>query len=110
MEYDITNLKYVEVPMVVLLDEDISSTSKLLMGFITTLTMQDGFCYASNRYLSKHLKVSKRTITSCITSLRKKDYIKVENEPNMRKIYLTNIFQSKQQDTANMYSEELLTE
>ena len=44
MEYDITNLKYVEVPMVVLLDEDISSTSKLLMGFITTLTMQDGFC------------------------------------------------------------------
>ena len=63
MEYDITNLKYVEVPMVVLLDEDISSTSKLLMGFITTLTMQDGFCYASNRYLSKHLKVSKRMIS-----------------------------------------------
>ena len=59
MEYDITNLKYVEVPMVVLLDEDISSTSKLLMGFITTLTMQDGFCYASNRYLSKHLKEKK---------------------------------------------------
>lgn len=92
MEYDITNLKYVEVPMVVLLDEDISSTSKLLMGFITTLTMQDGFCYASNRYLSKHLKVSKRTITSCISSLRKKDYIKVKNEPNTRKIYLANIF------------------
>ena len=72
---DLTNLKYVQVPMVVLADVDLSSTTKLLMGLITTLSMKDGYCYASNRYLSKHLKVSKRTITSCITSLRKKDYI-----------------------------------
>ena len=29
---DLTNLKYVQVPMVVLADENISSTAKLLMG------------------------------------------------------------------------------
>lgn len=92
MTNDLSNLKYVEVPMVVLLDDDISSTSKLLMGLITTLTMQDGFCYASNKYLSTLMKVSRRTITSCITSLKRKNYIKVKNEPNMRKIYLANIF------------------
>lgn len=86
------NLKYVELPMVVLLDEDISSTSKVLMGLITTLTMQDGFCYASNKRLSNLMKVSKRTITSCITSLRRKNYIRVEQEPNERKIYLADIF------------------
>lgn len=67
MTNDINNLKYVEVPMIVLLDEDISSTSKLLMGLITTLTMKEGFCYASNKYLSNLMKVSRRTITSCIT-------------------------------------------
>jgi Mn-dependent DtxR family transcriptional regulator len=89
---DLTNLKYVEVPMVVLLDEDISSTTKLLMGLITTLSMKDGFCYASNRYLSNLLKVSKRTITSSITALRRKNYIKVDNKDNARKIYLANIF------------------
>ncbi|MBR1936884.1 MAG: helix-turn-helix domain-containing protein [Bacilli bacterium] len=89
---NLTNLKYVEVPMIVLLDDGISSTSKLLMGLITTLTMQEGFCFASNKRLSNLMKVSKRTITSCITSLRRKNYIKVENEPNMRKIYLANIF------------------
>ena len=61
---DISNLKYVQVPMIVLLDEELSSTTKLLMGLITTLTMQEGFCYANNRYLSNHMKVSKRTITS----------------------------------------------
>ena len=47
---DISNLKYVQVPMIVLLDEDVSSTAKLLMGLITTLTMQEGFCYANNRW------------------------------------------------------------
>lgn len=46
---NLTNLKYVQVPMVVVLDEDFSSTSKLLMGLITTLSMKDGYCYASNR-------------------------------------------------------------
>ncbi len=92
MNNDINNLKYVEVPMIVLLDNDISSTSKLLMGLITTLTMKEGFCFASNRYLSNLMKVSRRTITSCIASLRKKNYIRVESEPNTRRIYLANIF------------------
>ena len=92
MSNDITNLKYVEVPVIVLLDEDLSTTTKLLMGLITTLSMQEGFCFASNRYLSNLMKVSRRTITSCIASLRKKKYIRVESEPNIRRIYLANIF------------------
>ncbi len=92
MNNDITNLKYVEVPVVVLLDEDLSTTTKLLMGLITTLSMQEGFCFASNRYLSNLMKVSRRTITSCIASLRKKNYIRGESEPNTRRIYLANIF------------------
>ena len=89
---NLSNLKYIEVPMIVLLDKDLSSTSKLLMGLITTLTMLEGFCNASNRYLSSIMKVSKRTITTCITLLRRKNYIVVDNTPNMRKIYLANIF------------------
>ena len=89
---DITKLKHIEVPTIVLLDEELSSTTKLLMGLITTLSMQEGFCFASNRYLSNLMKVSRRTITSCIASLRKKNYIRVESEPNTRRIYLANIF------------------
>ena len=89
---DLTNLKYVEVPMVVLLDENISSTAKLLMGLITTLSMKDGYCYASNRYLSNLLKVSKRTISSSITILRRNNYLKIDNKDSARKIYLASIF------------------
>ena len=89
---DLTNLKYVQVPMVVLLDENISSTAKLLMGLITTLSMKNGYCYASNRYLSNLLKVSKRTISSSITILRRNNYLKIDNEDSARKIYLASIF------------------
>ena len=89
---DLTNLKYVQVPMVVLLDEDLSSTTKLLMGLITTLSMKDGYCYASNRYLINLLKVSKRTISSSITALRRKKYVEIGNDDSARKIYLANIF------------------
>ena len=84
-------MKYVELPMIVIQDKNISSTAKVLMGLITTLSMKDGYCYASNRYLSNILKVSRRTITSCITSLKRNNYIKVENEINSRQIYLANI-------------------
>ena len=92
---DLTNLKYVQVPMVVLADVDLSSTTKLLMGLITTLSMKDGYCYASNRYLSNLLKVSKRTISSSITALRRKKYVEIGNDDSARKIYLANIFESK---------------
>lgn len=89
---DLTNLKYIQVPMVVLLDEVLSSTTKLLMGLITTLSMKDGYCYASNRYLSNLLKVSKRTISSSITTLRRNNYLKIDNDDSARNIYLANIF------------------
>lgn len=89
---NLTNLKYVQVPMVVLLDDGISSTAKLLMGLITTLSMKDGYCYASNRYLSNLLKVSKRTISSSITTLRRNNYLKIDNEDSARKIYLASTF------------------
>jgi len=91
MNNDLSNMKYVELPMIVIQDKNISSTAKVLMGLITTLSIKDGYCYASNRYLSNILKVSRRTITSCITSLKRNNYIKVVNEINSRQIYLANI-------------------
>ena len=89
---DLTNLKYVQVPMVVLLDKDISSTAKILMGLITTLSMKDGYCYARFSCKNKTSKSLLKTITSSITALRRKNYVRVANEDFERKIYLANIF------------------
>ena len=92
MQSDISKLKYVQVPTIVLFDENISSTTKLLMGLVITLSLKNGFCYASNKYLSNILKVSKRTITRCVNYLTTKGYIKVQNDENSRKIYIVKNF------------------
>ena len=81
--------KYSKIPRYVI-ESKLCSNAKLLYGEISLLCHKEGFCYASNKYLSNLLKVSRRTITSCISSLKRKNYIKVENDPNMRKIYLAN--------------------
>ena len=72
MEYYITNLKYVEVPMVVLLDENISSTSKLLMGFITTLTMQkESFdIRVENTKLKEENEILKQKMDALLTFIK----------------------------------------
>lgn len=72
-------------------DDSINSTDKLIYGIIGVLSNNKGYCYANNDYLSKQLNLSKRTITNSIGKLKKARYIKVENEKNIRKIYLTSI-------------------
>ena len=89
---DINTMKYIQVPIVVIKDNTLSSTTKLLMGLVITLSVKNGFCYASNKYLSNILKVSNRTITRCVNCLQTKGYNRVENDEIFRKIYLVKNF------------------
>jgi len=82
------NIKHIEIPVEVVRDNSISSTSKVLMGLITTLSMKDGYCYASNKYLGNILNVSIRTITSCLSSLKKRGFIYIRDIYNKRRIYV----------------------
>ena len=56
------NCDFIAVPRIVLSDENLTSTDKLLMGLITSLTLKYDYCFASNKYLSDTLNTSKRTI------------------------------------------------
>lgn len=85
-------MKYIEIPIKVVEDNKLSSTNKIVMGLIVSLSMKDGYCFASNRYLSEIIKVSKRTITNSLSALRHHNYIKYKIENNKRKIYLANNF------------------
>lgn len=82
--------KYIIIPDLVLENEKLNSTEKLLMGIIYSLNYDNNVCFASNDYLSKRLKVSKRTITSAISKLKSENLIKIKVLNQQRIIYLNN--------------------
>lgn len=63
------------IPARYLIAEDISSTQKLLLGLISSLSNLKGYCFASNEYLANLLKVNKVTISHSISDLEKKGYL-----------------------------------
>lgn len=59
------------------LDKTIKSELGLLL-IISSLTAQNGYCYASNSYLAKLFKISSQSISNKIKKLEKKNYIQVD--------------------------------
>ena len=63
------------IPARIILAKDITSTQKLLLGLISSLSNLKGYCFASNDYLAKLLDSSKVTISHSISDLEAKGYI-----------------------------------
>jgi hypothetical protein len=66
------------IPYYVLSDTNISDSSKVLYGVISSLTKKEGYCWANNRYLCNFFKVSIREIQKRLSELRDGGYIKIE--------------------------------
>ena len=82
--------KYSKIPRYVI-ESKLCSNAKLLYGEISLLCHKEGFCYANNKYLSKQLKVSERTVTKLLGALEKAKFITLEYCKNKRKIYLNQL-------------------
>lgn len=63
------------IPARFLIAKDISSTQKLLLGLISSLSNLKGYCFASNDYLSELLNVNKVTVSHAVSDLEKKGYL-----------------------------------
>lgn len=83
------NFEYSILPDFISENEKLSSTEKILMAVIFSLNLKSNECFASNKYLSKKTNVSKRTITSSLSKLKKENFIRIEVINNQRKIYLS---------------------
>ena len=46
MNYD----NYIKIPVILLEDNNVSSSAKLLYGLLVLLTYQEGYCYANNSF------------------------------------------------------------
>lgn len=63
------------IPCRYLLAKDITSTQKLIIGLISSLSNLKGYCYAGNDYFAESLSISKVRISQSITDLEQKGYI-----------------------------------
>ena len=75
-------------PRIVLSDKNLSSTEKLLIGLIVSLTLKNNYCFASNKYFADNLNISVRTVTLALSKLKLEEYIFVRTDNGRRKIYL----------------------
>ena len=80
---------YLKIPDFVLSSKKICATSKILYGYISLLCHQNGYCYATNSFLGKTLKVTPRTITRLIREMKDANLITISyTEDHVRRIYL----------------------
>jgi hypothetical protein len=88
---------YALIPSYVRYCKDLESAAKLLYGEITALCSREGYCWASNAYFSQLYDVDDRTIKRWLSSLKNKNFIKVEvdtkGNQTSRKIYISDAFQ-----------------
>ncbi|MDO4995977.1 MAG: helix-turn-helix domain-containing protein [Bacilli bacterium] len=75
-------------PRILFSDRNLSKTDIHVLGLITSLTLKNEYCYASNEYLAKYINISKRTISDSLSKLKKLKYIKIQYINNNRRIYL----------------------
>lgn len=91
---------YAVIPLVVLHDDRLRPTAKLLYGQISSLSKKEGYCYASNEKLSTDIGIAKRSVENVLKELEKVGYIKREiirkmGQNTARNIYLLPIMSSQ---------------
>ena len=79
------------IPAEVRYDSNLKANEKLLYAELTSLCNKNGYCYASNQYFANLYEVNKKTISSWVSNLSKREYIRVEVDKgagNDRKVYI----------------------
>lgn len=88
---------YSVIPATILYNKELKANEKLLYAIITSLACKEGYCFATNKYLAEKLGVNPKTISSWISDLRDRNFIKIElirNENKQiiqRKIYTNDV-------------------
>ena len=88
---------YSVIPSTILYNKNLKANEKLLYAMITSLACKEGHCFATNSYFAEELGVHPKTVSSWISDLRAKKFIKVDIVRNenkqiiQRKIYINDV-------------------
>lgn len=76
---------YAIIPSEILYNKELKANEKLLYAMITSLACKEGYCFATNKYFAEELGVHPKTVSSWISDLRDKNFIKIELKRNENK-------------------------
>jgi len=72
------------MPNTILFDKEISSTSKLIFIYISSLCAQEGYCWATNEHIATKFGISSRVVSRSVKQLEK--YIYIKNPYNEKRL------------------------
>ena len=82
--------QFIQVPISILSIKELSPKSKLLLGFLISLSVSKGYAYGTNSYYARNLGCSVRSISKCIKNLKELGFIRITSAKTVnRKIYVT---------------------
>lgn len=78
---------YAVIPATILFNKDLKANEKLLYAIITILSNKEGYCFASNAYLSNLLDAQPHTVNETYTPSDEIEtvepfYIKIDRDSN----------------------------
>ena len=87
---------YAVIPSTILFNNDLKPNEKLLYAIITILSNKEGYCFASNAYLSNLLDAKPHTISKWVSHLKECGFVcldMIKNEINdidskLKKLYI----------------------
>lgn len=80
---------YIKMSDSLLYNDNLCINAKILYSKLVLLSHKDGFCFASNKYLSNQVKVTPRTITRLLKELIGQDLIHINyTEHRKRQIFI----------------------
>ena len=79
---------FIATPRIILNDSNCSSTDKLILGIINSLSYNNGYCYANNKHFEEVLGLGTKTISNSLSRLKRLKYIDIKYVDKKRRIYL----------------------
>ncbi len=87
---------YLSIPELAIQNKNLTYFEILFYSKIITLSLNDGFAFASNTFYVEYFKVSTKTISNSIKNLKNNNLVEVKYVNNRRRIYPLNVFVGKE--------------
>ena len=83
---------YAVIPATILFNKELKANEKLLYAIITILSNKEGYCFASNAYLSNLLDAQPHTISKWVSHLRECGFVcldMIKNSQGQEMFFIT---------------------